>query len=269
MLGKLSVALTLSVAFLQAASAAELPKEGLVEGGALTYGVAATFAPFEFQKDGTLTGFDIDLIEAIGKKLSAAAKPMNMEFQGLIPALLGSRLDLINSAMYINPKRSEQVDFVPYMTIGELIIVKAGNPSGITGRDDSLCGKTIYDAGGDRGDLCQAGCRALQGRRQARRDGADAADRTRHRHVRGAGPGRRDVHLDFRGCRRCSTKWPVKSRLPARNSNSTTSIGMAVRKGDKAMHDALEAALKEVVADGTYDKLVAKWKLPPTVSPFK
>jgi len=36
-----------------------------------------------------------------------------------------------------------------------------------------------------------------------------------------------------------------------------------------AMHDALEAALKEVVADGTYDKLVAKWKLPPTVSPFK
>ena len=108
-----------------------------------TYGVAATFAPFEFQKDGVLTGFDIDMIEAIAKKLGATPKPMNMEFQGLIPALLGGRLDLINSAMYMNEKRAEQVDFIPYMKIGELVIVKAGNPSGITGRDDSLCGKTI------------------------------------------------------------------------------------------------------------------------------
>ena len=56
----------------------------------------ATFMPFEFQKDGKLTGFDIDMIGALGKKLGAEAKPMNMEFKGLIPALQGGRIDLIN-----------------------------------------------------------------------------------------------------------------------------------------------------------------------------
>lgn len=68
---------------------------------------------------------------------------MNMEFKGLIPALSGGRIDLINSAMYMNAKRAEQVDFIPYLKIGNQVIVQAGNPAKITGRDNSLCGKTI------------------------------------------------------------------------------------------------------------------------------
>ena len=44
--------------------AADLSSASLIEKGALTYGVAGTFAPFEFQKDGKLSGFDIDMIGA-------------------------------------------------------------------------------------------------------------------------------------------------------------------------------------------------------------
>jgi polar amino acid transport system substrate-binding protein len=120
--------------------AADLSAATLVEKGTLTYGVAATFAPFEFQKDGALTGFDIDMISLLGKKLGAEPKPMNMEFKGLIVALQGGRLDLINSAMYINEQRAGQVDFIPYLKIGSVVVVQAGNPAKITGRDDSLCG---------------------------------------------------------------------------------------------------------------------------------
>src|SRR5713101_1454531 len=125
------------------AVSADLSSATLVEKGALTYGVAATFSPFEYQKDGKLTGFDIDIIGALSKKLGAEAKPMNMEFKGLIPALQGGRIDLINSAMYINEQRAAQVEFIPYLRIGSLVVVQAANPSKITGRDDSLCGKTI------------------------------------------------------------------------------------------------------------------------------
>jgi polar amino acid transport system substrate-binding protein len=104
------LSLCLSCAFFwspyEPARAADLSGATLVEKGALTYGVAATFAPFEFQKEGTLTGFDIDMIGLLAKKLGAEPKPMNMEFKGLIVALQGGRLDLINSAMYINEQRS-------------------------------------------------------------------------------------------------------------------------------------------------------------------
>src|SRR5258707_5581039 len=113
------------------AAAADFGSATLVEKGALTYGVAATFAPFEYQKDGKLTGFDIDMIGALSKKLGAEAKPMNMEFKGLIPALHGGRIDLINSAMYINEQRAAQVEFIPYLNIGSLVVTQAGNRSKI------------------------------------------------------------------------------------------------------------------------------------------
>jgi len=106
-----------------AALAADLSSATLVEKGSLTYGVAASFAPFEFQKDSKPVGFDIDMIEALSKKLGAEAKPMNMDFQGLIPALQSGRIDIINSAMYINPKRAEQVDFSsPYYTADQAVV---------------------------------------------------------------------------------------------------------------------------------------------------
>src|ERR1700704_7175243 len=137
------LSLCLSGLIITQAAAADFGPATLVEKGALTYGVAGTFAPFEFQKDGKLTGFDIDMIGALSKKLGAEAKPMNMEFNGLIPALQGGRIDLINSAMYINEQRAALVEFVPYLKIGTLVVVQAANPAKITGRDESLCGKTI------------------------------------------------------------------------------------------------------------------------------
>ncbi|CAK9886058.1 MAG: putative histidine-binding protein [Candidatus Erwinia impunctatus] len=111
--------------------------------GKLTYGTAATFRPFEFVKEGKLVGFDIDLITALSQKLNLQPVPLAMEFKVLILALQGKRIDIINSAMYVNPTRASQVDFVPYMKIGSLVVVKKGNPAAITGRDLSLCGKNI------------------------------------------------------------------------------------------------------------------------------
>ena len=44
--------------------------------------------------------------------------------------------------MYIRPEREEQVDFVPYVSVGNEIVVQAKNPKGITGRED-MCGAKI------------------------------------------------------------------------------------------------------------------------------
>ena len=52
-----------------AAAAQSLDGVKLVEAGKLTYGVAASFAPFEYVNDGKLTGFDIDFIQALAEKL--------------------------------------------------------------------------------------------------------------------------------------------------------------------------------------------------------
>src|SRR5262245_63977161 len=90
------------------------PKE-LVNAGKITYGVAATFAPFEYMQDGKLVGLDIEMLDAMAKAMGLSAEAMNMEFKGLIPALQSKRIDIINSGMYIRPEREEPVDFVHYL----------------------------------------------------------------------------------------------------------------------------------------------------------
>lgn len=268
MFRKVVAALVLPLGLMHAAAAAELPKTGLVEAGALTYGVAATFSPFEFQKDGKLTGFDIDMIEALGKKLGASPKPLNMEFKGLIPALQGNRIDIINSAMYINPARSEQVDFVPYLKIGNMVMVQAGNPAKITGRDDSLCGKSIAVT---LGGIQES---------QARADDKNCKDKglpavkvltfpTAQDSALTLRQGRADAYYDSTpGAADLLQKLPGVFETAGTEFEANTSIGMATRKGDAAMQESLKAALKEIVADGSYAALIKKWNLPASVAIF-
>jgi polar amino acid transport system substrate-binding protein len=257
-----TAALTLSCA------AAEIPASALVDKGTLTYGVAASFAPFEFMKDGKPAGFDIDLAEALGKKLGLQPKAMAMDFGGLIPALSGKRMDVINSAMYINPKRAEQVDFVPYLKIGNEVVVAKGNPAKITGRDDSLCGKSIAVT---LGAIEETYARADSARCEAAHHSAvkvltfptaqDAALNLRQ--------GRADAFFDSTpGVVELTAAVPDVYEVAGPEFESGTQIGMAVRKGDKPMQDGVTNALKAIVADGTYKALIAKWKLPASVSLF-
>jgi polar amino acid transport system substrate-binding protein len=250
------------------ALAADLSGAKLVEKGALTYGVAATFSPFEFTRDGKLAGFDIDMIGLLSKKLGVTTSPMNMEFKGLIVALQGRRLDIINSAMYINEQRASQVDFVPYLKLGSLVIVQASNPAKITGRNDSLCGKTVaVTLGGIQESY------ARQDDKQCRERGLGGITvmtmPTAQDSALTVRQGRADAFYNSTpGAVELMDKVPGVYAIAGPEFETTTRIGMAVRKGDATMKAALETALKEIVADGSYKKLIETWKFPSSVSPF-
>lgn len=259
-------AATLSVSL--AVSVAHAAPVKPVEAGQLTYGVAATFAPFEFTDNGKLSGFDIDLIDAISKEMQLTPNPQSMQFSGLIPALQGGRTDLINSGMYITPARSAQVDFVPYMRIGDRIIVQAGNPSKITGRDNSVCGKTIAVTLGGieetyaRADVVRCTAAHLSAPTVMTLPTAqDSALSLRQ--------GRADaIYNSTPGTIKMMSDVPGVYEAIGPEFEQTTMIGLAVNKGNDAMAAALKAALAKVVAQGTYKQLIAKWKLPATVSIF-
>ena len=239
----------------------------MLEEGKLTYGTAATFAPFEYQEDGKLVGFDIDLGEALAAKMGLETNILNMEFKGLIPALQGGRIDIINSAMYINPERSEQVEFIPYLRIGNEIVVPKGNPKNIGGRDD-LCGMTIaVTLGGiqekyarEDADKCaQAGKGEVTVLTLP--TAQDSALTVRQ--------GRADVFFNSTpGAIKQITELPDAFEIAGETFEANTRIGIAVRKDDAAMKSAVEQALMDVVKDGTYDSLIEKYGLPRTVSLF-
>lgn len=110
------------------------------------YSVAleATFAPFEFRdvKTGDFTGFDIDLIKAIGKAEGFDVDIKEMGFDGIITALQTNNVNMAISGISIDDKRKEAVDFsLPYYQSGLVVAVKADNNT-IKGFDD-LKGKKI------------------------------------------------------------------------------------------------------------------------------
>lgn len=93
--------------------------------------------PYSYSEDGRLTGADTVVVEAVLNQIGIDEVLGTLtEFQSLIPGLLARRFDM-NSTMYIRPTRCEQVLFTePVWSVGDGVIVLAGNPSGISSYAD-------------------------------------------------------------------------------------------------------------------------------------
>jgi ABC-type amino acid transport substrate-binding protein len=115
-----------------------------LEDGVLNVGSDIAYAPFEFFQEGTeiADGLDVDMGKAIAEVLGVEAEFINTGWDGIIPALQTEDFDVIMSAMTITDERSQEIDFVAYISVGTGIVVPAGNPDNIQDLDD-LCGLTV------------------------------------------------------------------------------------------------------------------------------
>jgi polar amino acid transport system substrate-binding protein len=261
------VALCLSMFILETASAQD-SKPTFVNNGQLTYAMACSFAPFAFIKDGTPTGFDVDMGAELAKRMKVTAQPMCMEFKGVIPALQGGRVDIINAAMYMNEARAKEVDFIPYLRIGTEVVVAKANPSKITGRDDSLCGKRVAVT---LGGIQETYARADDARcKAAGKDGVTVLTfPTAQDSLLTVRQGRADALFDSTpGAIKAMNELPDVYVTAGKTFEASTRLGYAVRKGDQAMYRAIDEALKAAVRDGTYKKTMDKWGFPATMSLF-
>lgn len=110
-------------------------------GRTLRFGTDATYPPFESVRDGELTGFDVELGNLIAEELGAKAKWVNISFDGIFPALLADKFDLVMSAVTITPERQQRLAFSnPYYTAGQIVAVREGEKA-VRGVAD-LAGKT-------------------------------------------------------------------------------------------------------------------------------
>ncbi len=113
---RLAIAMATSVVLVAAATAASAE--------ALRVGTECTYAPFNYRTaDGELTGYDVDVAREVGKRISAEIEFVCQEWDGMIPALLANKFDLIVASMSITDKRLKQIDFSgPYrVSIGQFV----------------------------------------------------------------------------------------------------------------------------------------------------
>jgi polar amino acid transport system substrate-binding protein/arginine/ornithine transport system substrate-binding protein len=106
-------------------------------------GVEGNYPPFsQVAADGTLSGFDIDIANALCAEMEVTCEMVQQEWDGMIPALNARKFDMIVASMSITDKRKEVVDFSnPYYDVPSRFIAKDGAFTGYT--PEELKGKTI------------------------------------------------------------------------------------------------------------------------------
>jgi polar amino acid transport system substrate-binding protein len=92
------------------------PIQGIYDQGMLRMGTCATIEPFSFQADGKLTGLDIELSRLISERLGKKIEIVDMNFEGLIPALQAGKIDFALSNFNVTDERKKLVNFsLPYV----------------------------------------------------------------------------------------------------------------------------------------------------------
>lgn len=115
---------------------------GLVEEGKFTFAASGEFRPFSMtDASGEMSGFDIDVANAVAEKLGLEPNPQKQKFASIVEGVKTGRFDAAVASHTITEKRAEQVDFsTPYYYSGAQIFTRPG--SDITSLED-LEGKEI------------------------------------------------------------------------------------------------------------------------------
>jgi polar amino acid transport system substrate-binding protein len=242
------------------AAAPTVPSSALQSAGKLQFCSDISTPPLESYGPGHKPqGSDIDIGTEIAKRLDLEPVWKNTAFAGIIPALQAGNCDAVLSQLFDKPERRKVVDFVDYMKSGQALLVPTGNPQKITGLD-ALCGRKVAaETGTTIADLLRAQSKKCQ---QTGKPGvtvrlflrdSDALQQLGLKQVDVYGTTTETVSF-------VSKQQTGKYEVGGKPFGEIL-CGIATRKGNAALHDAIAKAFGAMQADGTYSRILAKWNL--------
>jgi polar amino acid transport system substrate-binding protein len=253
-------AIAVSLSFAGGLAAAQDCPENLptIEPGVLTMSINATLPPRQYlDASGNLQGLHPDLGNEIARRLCLEPAYMNVGFEVQIPGLASKRWDMINTGMYYNPDRAKIMRMVPYVVNALAIVVQQGNPLGVDGYED-LAGEPVgTEISGFADNLIReineqqvaSGLESMD--IQAFNTFGDAFAALGAGQVRAVfGPDATAAYLAERGA--------FEVGASGLNPGLPSSFGFDGATGE-ALADAVAQALREMVADGTYDKMMSAY----------
>ncbi|MDM0120789.1 ABC transporter substrate-binding protein [Variovorax arabinosiphilus] len=261
-----TIPVSIRLGLLAVALAAVLPvaqaQSGRAKGAPITAAVVSNYPPMEFKDPATgkLTGFDIDIGEALAAKAGTTIKWEETSFDQMLSSLATGRVDIILSGMTDIPARREAVKFIDYLKTGPQFYVmkeraadfpnmaalcgkkvgasrRTSFPAEITKWSDEQCvkaGKPAIVVTGTDGSA-DARTQLRQGRLDAAVQGGETMP-----YIMGQEP---------------NTYMTVGKTFVFQY------VGLATNRKDEAIAAELSAAMTKLIADGTYAKIIAKWGL--------
>jgi polar amino acid transport system substrate-binding protein len=228
----------------------------LVAPGTLTIGSDVSYPPQEFMKQTVPTGFDLDVGAAMAGKMCLSNTIVNQTFSSIIPALNAKKFDVILSAMTITDERKQTVSFVPYFNAGEALVAKKGSKLHITDLSQ-LCGKTVaVEEGTAEKDEVTNTVNPKCAPNQQVTLKTFSVDTEALEQLR---KGTVDLHFTDSPVAAYEVKQEPTALQVVSPVLEVAPEGIAVRKDDAEMLNAIQQAFKAIENDGTYDRLLKKW----------
>src|SRR5712664_548377 len=255
---KLFLAAALTCAGITLAMAIELPPE-IAKQGSIKVAIVPNYPPMEFRDPATntLTGFDVELGEALGRKLGVKIAWQETSFDQMMPAIATGRVDAILSGMTDLKSRQDTATFVDYLRNGPRFFVQ--QTRAVEFKDTSaLCGKSV---GASRrtsfpklvAAWSDAHCDGDPIKFVGTEGSADARTQLRQ--------GRLDAAVQGGETLPYMMDLEPGAYIPIGDVFAVQFTGLALSVKEKALQQAIVEALDALIADGSYRALLSKWKL--------
>lgn len=226
------------------------PPESVFPYGELRVGIDPSYPPFAVDNAGELSGLEVDLARALGDELGIAVRFVPLGYDGLYDALRVDSVDVLISALLIDPARRNDVLYTrPYFDAGLMLVSRAGSPYG----DMTLIpGHALaYEFGSAADAEARRWLRRVHPfERQPYELGQYALDAVRLGDADAALVDAITTRLYLRS----HPEWSAQAFYV-----TDTSYAMAVRSDRGAVWSVLNNALETLAYDGRLDALIARW----------
>jgi polar amino acid transport system substrate-binding protein len=216
---------------------------GTLSSGTLRIGTTGDTKPYAYTEDGELQGFDVEIAREVADRLGVEAEFVTQEFSALLPAVANGQLDMGAASISDTEERRGTVDFSDEYFIG-YISVLADVDSGITDDPSSLDGKRLGIVQGTIQDsYAQENFAGAELVRFPDNNSAVAA----------LGSGTVDAHfLDFPVAEEYAAASDGSQEVAINVAVPEFPVAFPIRKGNDQLMEAVDEALAEIVADGTW-----------------
>lgn len=226
----------------------------ILKRGELRVGLDAGYMPFEMtDKKGNIVGFDVDIAKEMAKAMGVKLAIVNTDFDGIIPALMADKFDIIISGMTINQARNLQINFAqPYIVAGQAILLNKKHEGKITSYKDLNDPQyTVVSRIGTTGE--QATKRLIpKAQYKSFEKEADGAMEVLN------GQGDAFVY-DLPFCVVFMAQQGGQRLVLLDEVFTYEPLGFGIKKGDPDFLNWLDNFLLQIKADGRYDRIYDKW----------
>ncbi len=223
------------------------------DAGKLTIAIDPTYPPMEFtDEDGNYIGFDIDLAREIAKELGVEAEFIAMDWDGILAGLTGGRYDVIMSSMNITEERLKQANFVEYAQMSQVFVSRKGvevkTPEDLAGRVVAVQAETTSHIWVD-----EVKAEKVPDIKEIRsfKAATEAFLEVKN--------GRADVIVIDEPVGLYYAAQDPETFVVTGRAIDPEPVGIALRKEDVALKEALEKAVQTLRENGTYAQVSQKW----------